>query len=96
MLIIQHCEECHNRLIGYGQPAYGTYNLISEIFLFFGEPFRLPIDEKGILQVVKFLEMKGLLISHETEDESIYIKPLGCHNLEEDYYLICFDQKEHD
>lgn len=61
----------------------------------YNELFEIHSYSESVMQsIIDFLEMKHFLISHETENEDLYIKPLGLH-VNGEKYLFCLYPNEH-
>jgi len=75
---LTYCEKCMRELHEYGGIAVLTFEKIAEEYINEG-PFDLSDDpsEKpySCLTVIKFLEQKGYIVSTESSENSIQIKP---------------------
>ncbi len=103
MIDVLYCRECYSRLNGYGSAAAEKFCEICEYFIRHNKPIKINpsvyAPSYGILEIVKFLEFKGYVVSTEVESSILLVKPLGlcCIRPNEDYCLcrICFDQEKH-
>lgn len=81
MLIeLSYCETCEKELRDYGGIACEFFKLISESFYLQGSiAFSTHIHDGlwGSLELIKFLEIKGYVVSTESSQSTIQIRPLG-------------------
>ena len=103
MLEIAYCCECQEHLDKYGEVASEMFIGICNFYLVHGRPPLVCTDihspNNGLLEVIKFLELKSYLVSSEWGKDCLLLKPLGvmCLEEEEDYRLchVCFEREKH-
>lgn len=80
MLTILYCKKCHEKIMRLGGIAFEVFDEVCHSF-YSGIPLEIPSDvhdmAHGILQIVEYLEMKGLVVTTDIEDDIIIVKPLG-------------------
>jgi hypothetical protein len=103
MLEVLYCCKCQEHLNEYGEFASDVFIGICNFYLLYERPFLISTDihvqNHGLLEVLRFLELKNYVISTEWEKELISFKPLGvsCVDQEEDHKVchICFEREKH-
>ncbi len=80
MLTIEYCEVCEKRLRSYGDFAFELFDLICYHYLM-DNVFEVSSDihdmTHGYLALIHFLERKGFIVSTESSQSCLQIKPLG-------------------
>jgi hypothetical protein len=88
---LTYCEKCIDELESYGGIAVLTFEKLCEEYVTIG-PFDLSDDPRDMpfscLAVVKFLEKKGYIISTESSEFGIQIKP-SCIEMTDDGFHFC-------
>ncbi len=79
MKLIRVCQKCMDQISSWGEPAIGAYWLICEVFVTTGNPLVIDLSETNapLIQIVSFLERKGVIYTCETSVE-VMARPLGC------------------
>lgn len=84
------CEYCESKLIEMGL-IYNIYTDILQACLQTGRPVYVKrcdsSEDSKILQIVRELEMRRYVVSHETRTSEIAILPLVLYH--EDYFFVC-------
>lgn len=103
MLEVLYCCECQDNLCEYGECASELFIKICNYFLLFGKPMPANTDihssQHGIVEVIRFLEIKCYVVSTEGPGGFIHVKPLGvsCIQEEDNYRIchVCFEREKH-
>lgn len=81
MLSILYCPECKKNLEEFGELISDFFNIIAENYITYKQPSFLECDKTvetaRKFQYVKFLEVRGFVISTECEIDQILILPKG-------------------
>lgn len=76
------CDICKNKVKAYGDIAFSLFEIICESY-FNEHPLEISTDSHDgpydFLQIIYFLESKGLVITTESSFSLIQVKPLGLH-----------------
>lgn len=79
MLQILYCRKCQENINNLGGIAFEVFDEICKCF-YSGVPLEVPSENyegmDGILQIVEFLEMKGLVVTTDIHEDIIVCKPL--------------------
>ena len=91
-----HCRRCIEKLAECGELPLIIYYGICEIYSEERIPLLLDVinsdQPKTIDSMLKFLEVKGYIISNDAsdiDDELIRVKPMGYHSEENDAHFFC-------
>jgi|SRR5215831_14470699 hypothetical protein len=103
MLEVLYCCECQDNLNKYGEYASEVFIAICNYYLVHKQPISIRTSihcpNHGILEVVRFLELKHYVTSIEREKDSVLVKPLGVSCFEEDdnhlVCHVCFEREKH-
>lgn len=80
MLGISYCTQCRLNLFRYGIPVSSLYEQICEFYFVTGRCLTIDTNKLcdfGIIGSLRFLELKGCIISTEKCTKSLSVKPLG-------------------
>lgn len=93
MIRVQYCAKCINELEGYGELAIAVYERICEHIVQFQECYLIETDphfkDFCMVEIVKFLEYKGYVLTTEACKTSLLVKPLGHQILAENSHRFC-------
>lgn len=77
-----YCQCCEKQLRSYGDIAFELFKFICECYQE-GTPMEVSSDihesHHGYLSIIHFLESKGYLVTTESSENSLQVKPLGIH-----------------
>ncbi len=91
MLTLIYCQ-CCQKIASYGDIQLAFFEYICERY-FSGNPLtvcsKVHSGTYGYMQMAKFLEMKGFVVTTENCQDSIKVKPLGFEFFNDDLLKIC-------
>ncbi len=103
MLTVCQCGICFEEIEKFGAPAFDVYQTVFELNLRHQMALKVctsGLEYKNVLEVIKFLEAKGFLVSTEIDKENIAVKLCGVTCLknddEETVFEVCSNRKDHD
>lgn len=92
MLTIIYCDRCKDSLLEYGEIAFTLFSFICDQF-FKNDPLEISTNIEdsihGYSMIVRFLELKGFVLTTESGVESIQVKPLGFHCFGDNDWKVC-------
>ena len=95
MLDLHYCRECREKLEDCGEFALELFELICMSYIV-EEPFIIVVDYSGFsfMEVVKYLELKGFVMTTESGISNIAVKPFGLQQIEEEVFTFCLEHKD--
>lgn len=94
MLAIFYCEECINNLLLHGELALKVFEEVCEKFLFSDAGYEISIKKEGennsLMGLIEFLEKKGYVISTESGEFFLRVKPSGLDCYWQSHEINCF------
>ena len=103
MLEVLYCCECQEHLEEYGIVASELFIRVCNSYLLYKRPVSVKTDvhaqNHGLLETIRFLELKHYVVSFEHGKDCVLVKPLGVSCIEEqDNYRVChvcFERENH-
>ncbi len=98
MLDVFVCQECLDEVYAYGTLIESMYGDICQKYAETGRAIILS-PHAGTESIIKFLEIKGFLVSIDDENGTVFVCPCGVKYRQDDYgelYTFCSDRKKHD
>jgi hypothetical protein len=96
MLEIFYCDECKSKLCECGDIAFALFEHICEQY-FDGQPLELStcVHDRthSYLEIIRYLEIKGFVVTTESGENLIQVKPIGLRQVDE-LFLFCLDRKD--
>lgn len=93
MLTLVYCECCRKRMSEHADVAFEVFEAISEYYHLSGSAIEFSTEIQqdcyGVLPVIKWLESKQIVVTTESAQSLIKVKPLGFEYYTEDENLIC-------
>lgn len=95
MIHMVFCEICANNLSKCGEPALCLFEEICIHTTIYDEFLELEEDRA----IIRFLELKGFIITTEVNQDKILAKPIGLELYDDEefcFFHVCVDRLEHD
>lgn len=91
MIKLTYCYCCYEELYSYGAPAVCAYEVICESIAQSNQPALISPyeDTKVVDEIVKFLEIKGFVVTCDIGEDYIAVKPNGFMKKQDDDFIVC-------
>ena len=93
MLIFDYCLDCKREIKSYGGIAFEYFDFICEQY-FLDSPLELSTSihdpTHGCESIVRFLELKGFVITTESSQETIQVKPKDFFICDDGQHQLCY------
>lgn len=91
------CEQCLSRLASYGGVAVQVFDAILDRYINQGN-IEIKSTEEDLIhfeEVIRFLELKGFVITTEADQEYIKVRPKGIFKAGDYNYVFCLHYENH-